>query len=152
MEQCPHIKFEMCSGEVLFRGKNYMMCSAGVSDFNAFTASAMPFPQGRRTYFNRFEYNGNIIELRKSDYGRTKLFTAGRNQGITLYIAMSETFYDDDKVVFTMETQYSNTVQNAIHKFNYNLCQNCSDKECNKVLMSDEVAATIMLSEDLFNI
>lgn len=150
---CNHIKFEMCSGELIFRGKKYVMASAGVRDFGVFGIPPIPFPPaGRRTPHNRFDYNGNIIELRKSDYGRSKLFTAGRNQGITLYIAMSDSFYDDDKVVFTMPAEYSMTVQNAIHKFNYNLCKNCGVKECKGVLVSDEVAANITLPDDLFSL
>lgn len=148
MFYCPHIKFEISSGDLSFRGKNFVMASAGVLDFGVFDGPSVPRPPLRR-HNNRFEYNGNVIGLRKSDYGRSKLFVSN-HLDITLYIAMSENFYDDDKVVFTMESQYSLTVQNAIHKFNYNLCKNCSDKECNKVLMSDEVAASIVLPDDLF--
>jgi len=154
MEYCPHIKFEICSGELSFRGKSFVMASAGVADLEVFDIVATPAPNRGllvRRMNDMFEYNGNLSWLKKSDYGRTKLFVGG-NRGLTLYIAMSDNFYEDDKVVFTMESQYSLTVQNAIHKFNYNLCKNCSDKECNKVLVSDEAAASIMLPDDLFSL
>lgn len=142
--ECGQIQFESSTGSLLFRDKRYIMCAAGIPNFNALQAIRRP------TNYNNGQYK---ICFKKSDYNRSKCYDGGRH-GLTLYVNMISDVLGlkDEKCEFVTEEKFLNILLYGIHKFNYDVCQKCIKPNCEKKLVSAEPIINTGLPEELFNI
>jgi hypothetical protein len=161
INQCNNIKFEYGVGNIVFRGEKHIMCAAGIFNFNIFSESLGTTWQPRRgrdrwwsertgaTY--SFDYEEYRITFKKSDYGRTKLYTQKGSNRLTLYVASTSNFLEDEKCNFMTNEDFLPAIQYGVHKFNYNACLHCENK-CEHQIINPEPIINVGLPEDLFKV
>lgn len=149
MIPCYQIQFQF-SGETLrFRDKEYIMGAVGIPSFEIFPQEILS-RVGYRYNF-KYRYKDYTINIKKSDYGRSKLYKNAHS--LTLYVALSsrDDFLTDEKCEFIMEQKCLDVVLYAICQFNYNMCLTCTNTGCTHKTNVNEPLEKI-LSDELFEI
>lgn len=145
MFPCHQIQYQFSNDILNFRDKKFTICAAGIPSFEIFDQGILR----RRAFF--YKYKNYTIHIKKSDYGRSKLYKFGHS--LTLYVALSsrEDFLKQEICEFVIEQKDLEIMLYGICSFNYNNCQNCPNIGCTYKTNFDTPPERI-LSDELFEI
>lgn len=158
---CYHIMFEHSIGSLLFREKRFVMCAAGVFEYNTFDRfprendrELQPWITSRpRNHTKNYEFDGYRISFKKSDYERSKLYISNKSKKLcTLYVTHTNNLQNDEKAVFIIEENYLFPLKHCIYMFNYDLCQKvCQKENCKNRLVNPQLIEE-NLPNELFSV